>query len=172
MKEGIEHLPTGTQLVYFHHCHRKLWLFAQSIQMEHTSALVAEGKLISETTYRRRSGQYMEMALGPVKVDFFDAKNKVIHETKKSNKRDDLHLWQLKYYLFVFELAGMEGVSGVLEYPKLRLKETVFLTDADRAYLKEIIHRVNAVKKLEKCPDKLDRKYCKNCSYLEFCWSV
>ena len=164
-------LPTATQITYYHHCHRKLWLSAHNINMEQTSALVAEGKLISETTYRRRPEQYTEVAMGPIKVDFYDKKNKVIHETKKSNKRDDLHLWQLKYYIYVFELSGMEGVTGVLEYPKLRTREEVFLTDADRIYLEDIIPKVNDIKALAECPAKLEKKYCKNCSYFDFCWS-
>lgn len=166
----LQNLPTATQVAYYHNCHRELWLFAHNVNMEQTSALVAEGKLISETTYRRRPAQYTEVALGPIKVDFYDVKNRVIHETKKSKKRDDLHLWQLKYYIYVFELAGVEGVSGMLEYPRLRVKEAVELTAADRAYLKEIVPKVNAIKELENCPERLERKYCKNCSYEAFCW--
>lgn len=165
-------LPTATQIAYYHNCHRELWLFAHSINMEHTSDLVYEGKLISETTYRQRAGKYQEVQIGPIKVDFYDAKNKVVHETKKSKKRDDLHLWQLKYYLYVLELAGVAGVSGILEYPKLRSKEEVLLTDKDREYLMDIVPKVNKVIGLESCPPKLDKKACKNCSYFDFCWSL
>ena len=42
---------TGLHIQYYFVCHRKLWLFANGIQMEHTSDLVYEGKLIHETTY-------------------------------------------------------------------------------------------------------------------------
>ncbi|WP_235062772.1 Dna2/Cas4 domain-containing protein [Indibacter alkaliphilus] len=47
---------TGTHIAYLHTCFRKLWLFANGIQMEHTSQVVAEGKLIAETTYLDRDG--------------------------------------------------------------------------------------------------------------------
>jgi CRISPR-associated exonuclease Cas4 len=41
---------TPTHINYYHVCHRKLWLFSHGKQMEHTSELVAEGKLIHETS--------------------------------------------------------------------------------------------------------------------------
>ena len=43
---------------YIHICPRKLWLFASGINMEHTSDLVTEGKLIGETTYPTRAARY------------------------------------------------------------------------------------------------------------------
>lgn len=44
----------GAHIAYLHTCHRKLWLFAHGIQMEHASDIVAEGKLISKTTSLNR----------------------------------------------------------------------------------------------------------------------
>ncbi|HQO50424.1 MAG TPA: Dna2/Cas4 domain-containing protein, partial [Bacteroidales bacterium] len=41
---------TGTHFNYFQLCQRKLWLFHNGMQMEHTSELVDEGRLIHETT--------------------------------------------------------------------------------------------------------------------------
>ena len=74
---------TGTHINYYFICHRKLWLFANGIQMEQTSDLVFEGKLIHETSYPQRSAKYEEVQIGGIKVDFYDTKNKVIHEIKK-----------------------------------------------------------------------------------------
>src|SRR5690606_32181057 len=34
------------------------------------------------------------------KIDFFDTKNKVVHETKRSNKVEQAHIWQVKFYLW------------------------------------------------------------------------
>ena len=75
----------------------------------------------------------------PISVDYQyvtnsqqDSKNKVIHEIKKSNKVDKAHEWQLKYYMYVFEQHGIEGVKGILEYPLLRKTKEVILTDVDR----------------------------------------
>ena len=98
---------TGTHLNYYQVCKRKLWLFANQINMEHTSDLVYEGKLIHEESYPQRSSKYEEVELNGIKVDFYDPRNKVIHEIKKSNKVERAHELQLKYYLCVFE----RGVS-------------------------------------------------------------
>ena len=79
---------TGTHFNYYQVCKRKLWLFANGINMEHTSDLVLEGRLIHEDSYPQRSGKYEEIELDGIKVDFYDPKQKVIHEIKKSNKVD------------------------------------------------------------------------------------
>ena len=118
---------TGTHINYYFICKRKLWLFANNMQMEHTSDLVYEGKMIHEEVYPQRSAKYEEVQIGGVKVDFFDKKNKIIHEIKKSAKLKSAHIWQLKYYIYVFEKAGINKVSGILEYPKQRKTEEVFL---------------------------------------------
>ena len=52
---------TGTHFNYYLICHRKLWLFANGFQMEHTSDLVYEGSLIHETTYTHRPEKFKEI---------------------------------------------------------------------------------------------------------------
>ena len=111
---------TGTHFNYYMICKCKLWLFANGITMESTSDLVSLGKLIHETTYPQRSERFKEVEIKGIKIDFYDQKNKIIHEIKKSDKRQEAHIWQLKYYIYVLEQEGIEKVSGVLEYPKLR----------------------------------------------------
>src|SRR5215212_5619368 len=122
---------TATHINYYFICHRKLWLFANGINMEHTSDTVAEGKLIGETTYTQRAEKYTEIEIGGSKIDFYDAKNKVIHEIKKSDKIEDAHEWQVKYYIWLLQQNGVEGVTGILEYPKLRQTTTVTLATSD-----------------------------------------
>ena len=63
--------------------------------MEHTSDTVAEGKLIGETSYPQRAEKYTEIEIGGSKIDFYDAKNKVIHEVKKSDSIEAAHEWQV-----------------------------------------------------------------------------
>ena len=162
---------TGTHINYYLICHRKLWLFANSIQMEHTNDAVSEGKLIHETTYQNRSSKYEEIEVEGIKIDYFDTKSKVIHEIKKSSKRRTAHLWQLKYYIYVLENNGLEGASGLLEYPKERKTEEVYLSDPDRDYLKEIMQKTESIIHQEDCPPTIDKSKCKNCSYFDFCYA-
>ena len=162
---------TGTHFNYFQVCKRKLWLFASGITFEHTSDLVYDGNLIHEDSYRQRSAKYEEIELEGIKVDYYDFKNRVIHEIKRSNKVERAHLWQLKYYIYVFEQNGIQGVSGILEYPALRKKETVYLSDVDRDVIQEMISNIHSVIDNDVCPPLEVKGICKNCSYLDFCFS-
>lgn len=161
---------TGTHFNYYQVCKRKLWLFANGINMEHSSDLVYEGKLIHETSYPQRPGSYEEVEIGACKIDFYDARNKIIHEIKKSNKMDIAHQWQLKYYIYVFENHGIEGVSGILEYPVLRQTQKVELNDSDREQLKLMETEIKTTINAEQCPDTIHSRVCKQCSYYDFCF--
>lgn len=162
---------TGTQFNYYQICHRKLWLFSNGINMEHTSDLVYEGKLIHETTYPQRSERYEELEIEGIKIDFYDARNKVIHEIKKSDKIEVAHEWQLKYYIYVLERQGVEGVTGLLEYPTMRHTAKVELTEADRQYIIRTEKEIEALINANECPPAINSKICNNCSYYEFCYA-
>ncbi len=162
---------TGTHFNYYQLCHRKLWLFANGINMEQESDLVYEGKLIHQESYPQRSSKYEEVEIDGIKVDYYDAKHKVIHEIKKSNKVDKAHEWQLKYYMYVFEQHGVEGVKGLLEYPEMRKTEEVVLSDVDREEIRKMMTEISDIIGQEGCPSRVKKGICKNCSYYEFCYS-
>lgn len=162
---------TGTHFNYYMLCHRKLWLFANGITMEHTSDLVYEGKLIHEESYPQRSERYEEIEIGGIKIDYYDAKNKIIHEVKKSDKVDIAHEWQLKYYIYVLKQNGIEGVTGILEYPKLRKTDEILLSERDITMIEEMKQKIEELIHSEQCPPRIKMGICKNCSYFDFCWS-
>ena len=161
---------TGTHINYYFLCHRKLWLFSNGIQMEHTSDLVYEGKLIHETSYPQRSEKYQEIEIEGCRIDFFDPKNKVVHEVKKSDKVETCNEWQLKYYLYILEKNGIEGVTGILEYPKLHKTDEVLLSERDKLEIEEIKIKINEIISADLCPVRIKMPLCKNCSYHDFCW--
>src|SRR5690625_7167536 len=74
------------------------------INMEHTSDLVKDGKLIEEESYLQRSERYTQIELSADyhgrsltgKIDYFDTRDLIVHETKRSNKVETAHLWQVK----------------------------------------------------------------------------
>ena len=162
---------TGTHFNYYMVCKRKLWFFANGINMEHISDLVFEGKLIHDDSYPQRSSKYEEIELDGIKVDFYDPKRKVIHEIKKSNKVERAHEWQLKYYIYVFEQNGIDGVIGVLEYPVLRRTREVMLSDVDKVRIKEIEAEIQYIVSADNCPSLQKKGICRNCSYFDFCYS-
>ncbi|TFH94413.1 CRISPR-associated protein Cas4 [Porphyromonas levii] len=162
---------TGTCFSYYYVCHRKLWLFASGIQMEQTSELVSTGKLVHETSYPQRSERYTELSIDGIKIDYYDSNQRIVHEIKKSKKIEEAHVWQLKYYLFVLEENGIDGVSGVLEYPLLRQTTEVFLDDGDRAHIASIREEIEKIIQGEVCPPMIHSRICLNCSYQDFCYS-
>jgi len=139
--------------------------------MEHTSEIVSDGKLLHETSYGDRPEKYSELQIGGVKIDFYNAKNKIIHETKRSNKAEEAHEWQLKYYIFILKRHNIAGVKGILEYPKLKQRKEVILSIEDEQYITTIIPQIEQQIHAEVCPKKIKIGLCKNCSYYDFCWS-
>lgn len=161
---------TGTHIAYFHTCHRKLWLFANGIQMEHTSNIVAEGKLIAETTYLDRARKYTELAIEGVKIDFYDAKNKVVHEVKKSDKVEHAHIAQVKYYLYILHKNGINNVEAIIEYPKLKQREYLQWEDSIIDECIEWINNIGNIISSTSCPNLVKKGICKSCSYFDLCY--
>lgn len=170
---------TATHINYLEVCKRKLWLFANGINMEHTSDTVYDGKLLHETSYPQRAERYEEMLISAEyegitligQIDYFDARNKVIHEIKRSDKVEEAHVRQVKFYLWLLELNGVDGATGILEYPKLRKTDEVLFSDEDRQGLQKSVSKIQSLIESESCPPTINAKICKNCSYFDFCYS-
>lgn len=162
---------TGTHINYYFVCRRKLWLFASGIQMEHTSQLVDEGRFIHETAYPQRAEKYTEIELDGIRIDYYDPKNKIVHEIKKSGKVEEAHSWQVKYYLYILEKNGVRGARAILEYPLLRRREEIVLSAEDAEQLKKTESKIEEIIALEVPPARIRKGLCRHCSYHDFCWS-
>jgi CRISPR-associated exonuclease Cas4 len=158
---------TGTQINYYFLCHRKLWLFTYKIDMEQNSEAVELGRFISDFTYKREKH---EIQVDNILLDYYDEKNKIIHEIKKSDKMEETHIWQVKYYINVLLEKGIPGVTGEIDYPKLRQRIKVELTEADRVKLKYIHSEIEAVLTMPYPPDVINKSFCKKCSYYDLCY--
>ena len=157
---------TGTAINYYFICKRKLWYFLHDISMEHTSNLVELGKSIHENSYERKR---KEIQLDGIKIDFFEKNRGVIHEVKKSRAIKISAHWQLKYYLYYFKELGLD-FKGEINYPLLRKKEKIILTEDDILTLKGIINEIIEYKQSEDIPEVINEKFCKKCSYYELCY--
>lgn len=168
----------ATLINLYHVCLRECWLHANGIRMETTSDIVADGKLLHETSYPQRAERYTEIALSVTfneielsgKVDFYDANEKVIHEIKRSDKVEKAHEWQVKFYIWLLLLNGIENACGIIEYPKLRERKQITFTEEDEVYLKEVVIKVLAIINNDICPPKIHSMICKSCSYYELCY--
>ena len=166
---------TGTHIAYYFICARKLWFFCKGIRCEHEGDAVRMGRHIHETSYKRKK---KELDIdGVIVVDWIDHDQKVIHEVKKSDRMEQSHIWQLKYYMWYLEQKGLdvakgkEGYIGELNYPRLNKKKQVVLTNEDRQKLEnEILPNIEQITQLEKTPPTIEWKVCKTCSYNELCY--
>lgn len=170
---------TATHINYFHICHRKLWLFSSGVSMEHNSDTVYDGKLLHQNSYSQRAEKGSEIALSATiapgaeltgKIDFYDARRKLIHETKRSDRVEDAHAWQTKFYLWLLELNGIKGATAVLEYPRLRQTTEVDLEEPDRRHLLRLIPAITNLVNNDQCPPRIDSRFCKKCSYYDLCY--
>jgi len=94
-----------------------------------------------------------------------------VREFKKSNKKEAADMAQLKYYLFVLERNGVEVRHGILEYPKLRITEEIWLTEEDRAIIPDWEKKVLSIIQQADCPSRIEKPICKKCAYYDFCYS-
>lgn len=162
---------TATHIAYYHVCHRKVWLFHHGIQMEHTSELVAEGKLIDEHSYPQRAAKWQQLELPGIKIDYFDPKSFKLREVKKSNKKEAAHLAQVKYYMYILRQHDIPVKKTILEYPKLRITEEVAWEDVDEESVETWINAVHEIIEDLQCPPRINKPICKKCAYYEFCYA-
>ncbi|MEI7587049.1 CRISPR-associated protein Cas4 [Runella sp.] len=170
-------MPINATLINLYHvCRRELWLHAHEIRMEHNSDTVYEGKLIGENSYAERADKNRELeltlpdGLGAIKIDFYDAVAKTVHETKKSDKAETAHIAQVKFYLWALEQCGIEGAQGIIEYPRLRTREHVALDAQDRLEISNWVADIQAIIESDTCPPVLRKPICRSCSYYDFCY--
>lgn len=165
----IETHITGTQIAYYIVCKRKLWLFTKGLSFESFSDLVEIGKVISETSFSKE--KFKEIDIGNAKIDFLKLKDEiVVHETKKSRKLEEAHIWQVKYYIYCLRKKGINCKKGILHYPKLMKTLEVNYSAEDENIINNFLKEIVEIKKRERVPDVINKPYCKKCAYYEFCF--
>lgn len=161
---------SATLISYYHLCHRKLWLHANDLRMEHVSDTVAEGKLLEQTSFRQRPKKWKEISLGHSKIDHFDPRQRLVREIKKSPKLEHAHVAQVQYYLYALEQRGVANAKGIIEYPKQRKTTKVELTPEIRKDIQQWEKEIQRIVKQKKCPEIVKKSYCKTCAFYDFCY--
>lgn len=135
--------------------------------MEHLDENVQLGKLLDESSYNREKGQVMIDET--VNIDFIKDW-KVLHEVKKSKAIEEAGIWQLKYYMYFLKQKGIIIEKGVVDYPKLRQRETIFLTTEDERKIEKILVDIEITTSSLKPPTIIDKPLCKKCAHYEYCY--
>ena len=154
----------GTHIHYYFICKRKLWYFSRRINMEGNSELVNLGKLVHEESYKKNK---KEILIDNIKIDFIGKKCEV-HEIKKSRKMEKAHIYQLLYYLYTLKRKGIVA-EGVLDYPLLRKRERVILTEEREKEIEKIIEEIEKIINLPSPPPESECTCNKKSAYYDLC---
>jgi len=157
---------TGIKVNYLYVCERKLWLFDRGIQMESKSDNVLIGKLLGEDSYPREEKRDM-MIDNLINIDIVG--NNEIREVKYSNRMYNADRIQLLYYLYYLKQLGIEK-KGIINYPKMRKREEIILTDDGAREVEAALVRVKEIVGMDKPPELQKKPYCTKCAYYEFCF--
>lgn len=170
LSDSEKHLRIiGTQINYYFICKTKLWLFSHHIQMEQESELVSLGKMLHKDSYKKEKRDKTIDNL--INFDFL-RKGEVleVHEVKKSRKMSKAHRYQLLYYLYYLKSEkGITNAIGIIDYPKIRHRETLKLDERSEKEIENIAKRIgNILSDGMPAPDK--RPVCRKCAYYELCF--
>lgn len=158
---------TGTMVYYYFVCQRKLWYFANEINMEQNSELVSIGKILDETSYaREKKGILID---NTINIDFIK-NGAVLHEVKKTKAIEEAGIWQLKYYMYYLQKRGLKTIEGKIDFPLLRETKQVKLESEDIKIIENVIKNIEGIVGQEKPPKIINEKICKKCAYYDLCY--
>lgn len=152
---------------YYFVCKRKLWYFANHINLEDEHENVKIGKTLDETSYSRERKDIL--IDDTINIDFIRDK-KEVHEVKKSRSIEEAAIWQLKYYLYYLHKKGLKGWKGKLDYSLLRRNIEVSLKKDDIQKIEKIQCDIADIIKNDIPPQVINSRICKKCAYYELCY--
>lgn len=158
---------TGVMIYYYFICQRKLWYFANEINMEQNSELVSIGKTIDETSYKREKKSIL--IDNTINIDFIKD-GAVLHEVKKTKAIEEAGVWQLKYYMYYLKQKGVATLEAKIDYPLLRETKEIVLEKEDVEIIENVIKNIQEIVTKEKPPEVINEKICKKCSYYDLCY--
>ena len=158
---------TGIMIYYYFICQRRLWYFANQINMEQNSELVEIGKIIDETTYTREKKQIL--IDNTINIDF--VKNgAVLHEVKKTKSIEEAGIWQVKYYIYYLENKGVQNIKAKIDFPLLKESKEIILEKKEKKILDKVTKNIQEIIRMDKPPQIINSKICNKCSYYDLCY--
>ncbi len=158
---------TGMMVYYYFVCKRKLWYFCNDITMEQYNDDVAMGKLIDDSSYGREN-KHINID-GTISIDFLKGSD-VLHEVKKSKAVEEASIWQVKYYLYYLHKRDVSIKKGMIDYPLLKKRLDVELSDEDILELEKIIQEIENIINNDNVPKLEKKNICKKCAYYAICY--
>lgn len=160
---------TGTLVWYYYVCKRQVWLMSHQINPDEDDPNIAYGRFLQKISYGREK---KEKVVGNCKFDLVQQRDGtiVVSEVKKTSRHEKSATMQLLFYLKELWERGVEAV-GELRFPEEKRRKTVVLTDEALREVKETEAHIIELIKRDLPPKPEKTKWCRNCGYVEFCWS-
>lgn len=158
---------TGIMMYYYFVCKKKLWYFANQIQMEQNSELVEIGKIIDETSYENQEKHIL--IDNAINIDFIK-NGTILHEVKKTKSIEEASIWQVKYYMYYLEQKGVENVKAKIDFPLIKETKDIVLNNEDRQALQNVIENIKKIINSNIPIDIMQNKKCKKCAYYDLCY--
>lgn len=148
-------------------CNRQAWLMSRNLIGDKNNEFLKIGKFISETTYKKNK---KEIRIGNNVIDIIKSEKGqiTIIEVKKSSRALESSIFQLLFYIYKL---NMKNIKAELRIPKEKKVIEVVLTDEKKQELDNLISEIERYLEMEKPKNPQWFKYCKTCSYSEFCWA-
>lgn len=147
-------------------CPREAWLYFHQVNPPKEHPFLALGRLAHETSYQRTRKEIFVDNL--LKIDLL--RGELVAEVKRSSRHTDAARLQLAYYLYYLKREKGVEMEGVLLFPKERRNEKVTLTADLEAKIESILTEMEPVLTSDRPPPLARIKYCRSCSFYEFCW--
>jgi CRISPR-associated exonuclease Cas4 len=128
------------------------------------------GKILHEIAFKNVKKDFIIDQ--KISIDFIKKGDKLIlHDVKKSEKFKNAHYYQMLYYLYYLKNEkGIKNIEGIINYPSKRKIVKVELTSEKEIEIQNILKKIEEIISLPQPPTPEKKKYCRKCSYFEFCW--
>jgi CRISPR-associated exonuclease Cas4 len=168
MRSNWQERITGSMIQSFYICKRQTWLISRNLNFEPVS-LLELGRQVSVESYARKK---KEIEIGNVKIDLLESEDSrvVVSEVKKSSRSKHAARIQLAFYLYKLKRMGISA-CGELLIPHEKRRQPVFLDHGLERELLSTAMETLAIISTDKPPIPIRIRYCRSCSFQEFCWA-
>ena len=105
------------------------------------NGVVGRRNVAGKASFQRKKKEVLIDDL--IRLDFFD--DKAIHDMKKGRSMEEAHRAQLLYYLWYLKRKGVEGLKGVINYPKQKRSVEIALTPDAEEQVEEWLQQAQEV---------------------------
>lgn len=151
-------------------CPRQAWLMSRQMVADQEFTYLDIGRLISEESFSREKKEIYIPDLS-AKIDMITLKDGkyFVAEIKKSSASMKSGIEQLKYYMYLLKLKGLE-IKGMIKIPLEKKSLEITLNSSDIDNIEKKIREIKEVLNSENSPLVKRIKYCSKCAHYEFCF--